>query len=108
MKLELIQALGHAAEGQTVGWIGNRWKEIGDDFLFAHKVCGDIPGIAICKANGREEISFHNGGRLVFLTPHRSRGFSLDRAYIPVRASEELLSSILPALDTTGGPVIAY
>jgi hypothetical protein len=108
MKLELIQALGQAAEGKTVGWIGNRWKEIGDDFLHAARTCDSIPGVTICKANGREEITFPVGGRIVFLDPRRSRGFSLDRAYVPVRASGELLEAVLPTLDTTGGPVIAY
>ncbi|MET4618686.1 hypothetical protein ABIE18_000109 [Arthrobacter sp. 2762] len=108
MKLELIQALGHAAEGQTVGWIGNRRHEISDDFLFARKVCEDIPRVTICKASGREEIIFPVGGRIIFLDPQRIRGYSLDRAYVPVRASENLLSALLPALDTTGVPVIAY
>ncbi|QSZ47218.1 hypothetical protein [Arthrobacter sp. D5-1] len=108
MKLELIQALGHAAEGRTVGWIGDRWNEISDHFLLARKACEDIPRVTICKANGREEIIFPVGGRIIFLDPQRVRGYSLDRAYVPVLASENLLSAVQPALDTTGGPVIAY
>jgi|GEM_PF-6434931 len=107
MKLELIQALGHAAEGQTVGWVGNRHSEIADDFQYAGKASQDAAS-RICRASGMQEISFPNGGRLVFLTPHRARGYSLDRAYVPAGATEELLTSVIPALDTSSGPLIDY
>jgi hypothetical protein len=109
MKLELIQALGHAAEGQTVGWVGSRWHEISDDFQAADTTC-QAAASRICRANGMQEINFPNGGRILFLTPHRVRGITLDRAYMPAHsAAEDALMVVLPSLATSSdGALVTY
>lgn len=100
MKLELIQALGNAAEGQTIGWVGNRNSEISDDFQAADQVCQDSAA-TIRRTNGAQEISFPNGGRILFLTPQCVRGLSLDRAYVPSGTTEDVLHVLMPALQAS-------
>ena len=100
MKLELIQALGRAAEGQTIGWIGNRHSEITDDFQAADNVCRSSAA-TIHRTNGAQKITFPNGGRILFLIPQHVRGLSLDRAYVPSGTSEDVLQALMPALQTS-------
>ena len=107
MKLELIQALGRAAEGQTIGWIGNRWHEVSDDFQAADSICRSSAA-TIRRTNGAQEITFPNGGRILFLIPQRIRGLRLDRAYVPGGLADDAFIAVLPALATSKDGAVVY
>lgn len=100
MKIELIQAISHASEGQTVGWFGSRWDDVSEDFNATDTICKDSASM-IRRANGMQEIRFPSGGRIRFITPTRGRGLSLDRAYMPRDMAEQDVANILPALQTS-------
>lgn len=109
MKIELIQAIGRASEGQYVGWIGKLHRDIANDFSYADQTCRDLVA-SIRRANGLQRIDFPSGGRLHFLATANgsNRGVALDRAYVPADISDEGLAAVTPALDTSQDGAIVY
>jgi len=59
--------------------------------------------------NGDQEISFPNGGRVLFLSVDLTRslrGTRLDRCYVPIGTREWTLDEIRPALATSSDGLI--
>lgn len=80
---QLTMALGLARQGNTVMWVEPCFT---DSFGAAQDRAGKDfdQQIKVVKANGREEIRFSSGGRLVFRSPKRSdfRGMSADALFV--------------------------
>lgn len=103
----LIPALGRAIEGQQVVWVAPTSRESRQDFESILNVVPD--GATVRRTNGAEEIEIPGGGRLRFLAPRASRGFSCDRVYVPSSISDDHLMNIVPSLAASkDGAVIYY
>lgn len=103
----LIPALGRALEGQKVLWLGETQADAAREF---RRLLDVVPRECdVRKANGQECITAPNGGSLHFRSVNSSgRGFSVDRAYVPVGISDIDLANTIPSLATSRDGAVVY
>ncbi|WAB09111.1 hypothetical protein SEA_EESA_1 [Arthrobacter phage Eesa] len=66
-------------------------------------------GATVRRLNGAHSIEFPGGGRIVFLSFRSNfRGLSLDRIFVPIGTSAELVRELSLCLAVSGGPLVGY
>lgn len=75
----------------------------------AHKLESSAVAVTVRRTNGAHSLEFAGGGSIVFLSFRSShRGRSLDRAFVPIGTSAELVAELTPCLNVSGGPLVGY
>ncbi|QOP64899.1 hypothetical protein SEA_BRYNNIE_1 [Arthrobacter phage Brynnie] len=97
---------------------GERVAIFGETMPAAQAVCSELADMlklsavecSVRRVNGRHSIDFPGGGRIVFLSLHSEgqRGYSLDRAYVPICSGRDKVREVLPCLSVSGGPLVGY
>lgn len=106
----LHTAVSAAAAGSRVAIYGETLHRVQ---RLARDVEDATPGELVervSRLNGDNRIDFHGGGRIYFRSTHPNargaRGLSLDRVFLPIGTSPDILVEIVPALVASSEGVI--